>query len=71
MRLSRVYIVPGLRHVVGTLNTHSTLSGPLREATDKPLHNVVVYTGEVTTITAFRIRMCEVLVLVVVFWIKV
>ena len=48
-----------------------TLSGPLREATDKPLHNVVVYTGEVITIIAFRIRMCEVLVLVVVFWIKV
>jgi hypothetical protein len=24
MRLSRVWIVPGLRHVVGTLNTHST-----------------------------------------------
>ena len=40
----------------------------MREATDKPLHSVVVYTGEVITIIAFRIRMCEVLVLVVVFW---
>jgi hypothetical protein len=47
------------------------LSGPLGEATDKPLNDVVVYTGEVIMIIAFRIRMREVLILVVVFWIEV
>jgi hypothetical protein len=54
-----------------TEHPFDTLSGPLREAIDKPLHNVVVYTGEIITIIAFRIGVREVLVLVVVFWIEI
>lgn len=48
-----------------------TLSGPLREAADKPLHNVVVDTCEIITIIAFRIGVRQVLVLVAVLWIEV
>jgi hypothetical protein len=61
-------IPPCSRH---TEYPFDTLSGPLGVAIDKPLHDVVVYTGEVIMIIAFRIRMRKVLALVVVFWIEV
>jgi hypothetical protein len=54
-----------------TKHPFDTLSCPLREAIDKPLHNVVVYTDEIIAVIAFRISVREVLVLVVVFWIEI